>query len=153
MLVLHISSLSLKCGILYIKTATYMGGANSDTFKLDNGRGEAECIIVGIRSLLRHGTLLYPVKRTQRKRHGKRPQIDLENVQNLTNSAFGDNDNIIKEHLHYNCNLLRHAIIISDRIPLVTWPRLRRKKGYNSSYIFRHAARRATNVYEYYPTG
>ena len=45
MLVLHISSLSLKCGILCIKTATYMFGANSDTFKLDNGRGERACLI------------------------------------------------------------------------------------------------------------
>ena len=57
MLVLHISSLSLNSGILCIKTATYMVGANFDAFKLDNGRGEAEFIIVGIRSLLRHGTL------------------------------------------------------------------------------------------------
>ena len=80
--------------IMY-KTATYMVGANSDTFKLDNGPGEAEFIIVGIRSLLRHGTLLYLVKRTRRKRHRKRPKIDLENVQNLTNFAFGDNNNII----------------------------------------------------------
>ena len=111
------------------KNRNLHGRSHSNTFKLDNGRGEAEFIIVGIRSLLRHGTLLYPVKRTRRKRHRKRPKIDLENVQNLTYSAFGDNNNIIKEHLHYNCNLLRHAIIISDRIPLVTWSRLRREKG------------------------
>ena len=89
MLVLHIPSLSLKCGILCIKTATYIVGANSDTFKLDNGRGEAEFIIVGIQLLLRHGTLLYPVKRTRRKRHRKSPKIELENFQNLRTLLLG----------------------------------------------------------------
>ena len=36
------------------------GRSEAETCKLDNGRGEAEFIIVGIRSLLRHGTRLYP---------------------------------------------------------------------------------------------
>ena len=37
------------------------GRSEAETCKLDNGRGEAEFIIVGIRSPLRHGTRLYPV--------------------------------------------------------------------------------------------
>ena len=35
------------------------GRSEAETCKLDNGRGEAEFIIVGIRSLLRHGTRYY----------------------------------------------------------------------------------------------